>query len=272
MAWQIVVCGSLAPDPLQNLTPQLNPPGLAHEALLPMILDPFAAHALYEAANLAKTAGNGSKVYLVSLGPKAKLQQLMMNVAQKVPFELVAVNCAASLLAEPNLVAAELAKAIKNIPDFDLNKLILFGGQASATRDAGIVLPLVAQHLGISEQFFKVDFCQAKDATPGAEVFTIKERLAKGAYQVAEVKGLPFACTWATGNLPTPPNNPQIGMQNMRQIMPALMKALPVSLDAASPIQDLVLPTTKRQAKVVQDMPLETMAEEIATWLKENNK
>ena len=269
MAWQIVVCGSLAPDPLQNLTPQLNPPGLAHEALLPMILDPFAAHALYEAANLAKT--NNSKVYLVALGPKAKLQQLMMNVAQKVPFELVAANCNASLLAEPTLVAAQLTKPIQNIPGLDLKRLLLFGGQASASRDAGIVLPLVAQALGISEQFFKVDVCQIKDATAGAEVFTIKERLAKGAYRVSEVKGLPLACTWATGNLPTPPNNPQIGMQNMRQIMPALMKAALVTLSANSPLQDLVLPTTKRQAQVIQDRPLEEMAAQIATWLKENN-
>ena len=34
----------------------------------------------------------GSKVWLVSLGPKAKLQQVMMTVAQKVPFELVALD------------------------------------------------------------------------------------------------------------------------------------------------------------------------------------
>ena len=35
---------------------------------------------------------------------------------------------------------------------------------------------------------------------------------------------------WATGNLPEPPNNPQIGMTNMRSIMPALQKAKPIKI------------------------------------------
>ena len=269
MAWQIVVCGSLVPDPLQTLSPQLNPPGLAHEAVLPMILDPFAAHALYEAANLAKA--HGGKVYLVALGPKAKLQQLMMNVAQKVPFELVAINSNASLMADSMAVAQALAQAIKNIPGLDLNQLLLFGGQASATRDAGVVLPLVAELLGIGEQFFKVDACTVENATPGSEVFTIKERLPSGEYEISEVKNLPFACAWATGDLPTPPNNPQIGMQNMRQIMPALMKAPTVEIKDFPEIQELILPTAKRTAKIISDQPLDAMAAEIAIWLREHN-
>ena len=79
----IVVCGSLVPDPLQTLEPVQTPqgPGLKNEQMLPSVLDPWAACALYEAAALAK-ARPGSKVTLVALGPKAKLQQLMMTVAQ----------------------------------------------------------------------------------------------------------------------------------------------------------------------------------------------
>ena len=80
----IIVCGSLVPDPLQTLEPVETPqgPGLKNEQMLPSVLDPWAACALYEAAALAK-ARAGSKVTLVALGPKAKLQQLMMTVAQK---------------------------------------------------------------------------------------------------------------------------------------------------------------------------------------------
>ena len=72
----IVVCGSLVPDPLQTLEPVQTPqgPGLKNEQMLPSVLDPWAACALYEAAALAKTRP-GSKVTLVALGPKAKLQQ-----------------------------------------------------------------------------------------------------------------------------------------------------------------------------------------------------
>ena len=91
--YHIVVCGSVVPDPLQTLAPIEGPtgPALKNELMLPAVLDPWAGHALYEAAHLAKSAP-GSRVWLVSLGPKAKLQQLMMNIAQKVSFELVVLD------------------------------------------------------------------------------------------------------------------------------------------------------------------------------------
>ena len=57
IAYQIVVCGSIVPDPLQTLEPVTGPtgPALKNEMMLPAVLDPWASHALYEAANLAKT-------------------------------------------------------------------------------------------------------------------------------------------------------------------------------------------------------------------------
>src|SRR4051812_38012894 len=90
MSFQIVVCGRIVPGPLQTLEPVTAPggPALKNEMMLPAVLDPWARHALFEAARLAGQHA-GSKVWLVSLGPKAKLQQVMMTVAQKVPFELV---------------------------------------------------------------------------------------------------------------------------------------------------------------------------------------
>ena len=91
----IVVCAGIVPDPLQTLEPITGPngPGLKNEMVLPAVLDPWAASALYEAAALA-SKNPGSKLWLVSLGPKAKLQQVMMTVAQKVAFELVPIRCA----------------------------------------------------------------------------------------------------------------------------------------------------------------------------------
>jgi len=43
--------------------------------MLPAILDPWASHALYEAANLVKTAP-AARSGLSASGPKAKLQQV----------------------------------------------------------------------------------------------------------------------------------------------------------------------------------------------------
>ena len=117
IAYQIIVCGSIVPDPLQTLEPVTGPagPALKNEMMLPAVLDPWASHALYEAANLTKNSP-GSKVWLVSLGPKAKLQQVMMTVAQKVPFELVALDGPASGFTEAAEVAAALAEAISGHP------------------------------------------------------------------------------------------------------------------------------------------------------------
>ena len=135
--FQIVVCGSIVPDPLQTLEPisGASGPALKNEMMLPAILDPWAAHALYEAGNLARQVP-GSKVYLVSLGPKAKLQQVMMSVGQKVPFELVAVDGPASGFTDAEQVASALALAINGIPGIDKSRLYFSedGNQPLAVR------------------------------------------------------------------------------------------------------------------------------------------
>ena len=259
----IVVCGSLVPDPLQTLEPVQTPqgPGLKNEQMLPSVLDPWAACALYEAAALAK-ARPGSKVTLVALGPKAKLQQLMMTVAQKVPLDLVAVNAPAGGFTDAKETALELAKAIKSIPvapDF------IFGGCASASRDAGVTLQFVAESLGVTEFFNAVDELKMSED----DSFSVKERIEGGKYLVSTCSGLPAAIGWATGSLPEPPNNPQTGMMNMRGIMPALMKA-PVANVGTGGIawQKAEVPASKRDTVVKKDMSVEDIAKEIVEWVK----
>src|SRR6476660_4047963 len=157
-AYHIVVCAGIVPDPLQTLEPVTAPtgPGLKNEMMLPAVLDPWAGHALYEAANLAAHA-TGSKVWLVSAAPKAKLQQVMMNVAQKAAFELVPVDVPANGFADAHPVSKLLASAIESIPGLDRSRLLLFGGWESASRGAGVTMQLVAEQLGILDQFQGVD-------------------------------------------------------------------------------------------------------------------
>jgi len=263
--FHIVVCGTLVPDPLQSLIPMQGPtgPALKNEMMLPSVLDPWAGHALYEAANLAKN-NPGSKVWLVSLGPKAKLQQLMMSVAQKVPFELVALDGPASGFTDPYEVATALAGAIEKIPDLDRSRLLLFGGCASASRDAGITMQMVGEKLGITEQFLGVDELKIE-----GDSFRILERIEGGRYQVSLCSGAPAVLGWATGNLPEPPNNPQVGMANMRTIMPSLQKAQPAPVAAAGVTYDAVsLPEQRRETRIVKDTSVEDIAREIVEWLK----
>ena len=265
--FHIVVCGSLVPDPLQTLEPVTGPdgaPALKNEMMLPAVLDPWAGHALYEAAHLAASTP-GSKVWLVSLGPKARLQQLMMTIAQKVPFELVALDGPAGGFTDSFEVAATLAAAIEGIDGLDRERLLLFGGCASASRDAGATVQMVGERLGLTDQFLAVDELRVQE--DGA--LRILERVEGGQYQVSTCPGPPAALAWATGRLPEPPNNPQVGMANMRTIMPALQKAGPVQLTGAGlTFTEVGIPEQRRETRVVSDMPAEEIAREIVEWIR----
>jgi electron transfer flavoprotein beta subunit len=239
-------------------------PALKNEMMLPAVLDPWASHALYEAANLAKNAP-GSKVWLVSLGPKAKLQQVMMSVAQKVPFELVALDGPASGFTEAAEVAAALAEAIAAIPALDKSRLLLFGGWESASRGAGATMQMVGERLGIMDQFQGVD--ELKVNADGS--LEILERIEGGRHQVSKCAGPPALLGWATGNLPEPKNNPQIGMANMRTVMPALQKARPAKLGGEGlTFVSVALPKQIRATKIVKDKSAGEIAQEIVEWIK----
>ncbi|MGO8700094.1 MAG: electron transfer flavoprotein subunit beta/FixA family protein [Limisphaerales bacterium] len=266
IAYQIVVCAGIVPDPLQTLEPIATPtgPALKNELMLPAILDPWASHALYEAANLAKNAP-GSKVWLVSLGPKAKLQQVMMTVAQKVPFELVALDGPASGFCDAAEVASALAGAIQAIAGLDKSRLLIFGGWESASRGAGATLQMLGERLGILDQFQGVD--ELKIGGDGS--LEILERIEGGRHQVSKCAGPPALLGWATGNLPEPKNNPQVGMANMRSAMPALQKAKPTKLSADGlKFVSVTLPKQARETRIVKDAAPEDIAREIVEWIK----
>ena len=263
--YQIVVCGSVVPDPLQTLEPVASPagPALKNEMMLPAWLDPWAGHALYEAANLA-AKNPGSKVWLVALGPKAKLQQAMMTLAQKVPFELVALDGSASGFTDATETAAALAEAIQAISGIDRSRLLVFGGWESASRGAGATMQIVGEILGITDQFQGVDGVGA--GVDGS--LRIIERIEGGRHQVSICEAPPALLGWATGNLPEPRNNPQVGMANMRAIMPALQKAKPAKIGAEGvTFHSVALPKQARDTKVVKDLPPDQIAAEIADWI-----
>jgi len=266
--FQIVVCAGIVPDPLQTLEPAMGPggPGLKNEMMLPAILDPWASHALFEAAHLARNTP-GSKVWLVSLSPRAKLQQVMMTMAQKVPFELVVIDGPASGFTEAGEVAAALAGEIQAIPGLDRSRLLVFGGWESASRGAGVTLQGVGEILEIPDQFQGVD--ELKVMEDGS--LRILERVEEGKHQVSICQGPPLLLGWATGTLPEPPNNPQIGMMNMRSIMPSLARARPgkVSTGGVS-FLDVSLPKERRETRVVKDMPADEIAREIVAWISKD--
>jgi len=261
----IVVCGSIVPDPLQTLEPITTPtgPGLKNDLMLPAVFDPWAAHALFEAANLVKQFP-GSRLWLVSMGPKAKLQQVMMTIAQKVPFELVAIDGPAHGFTDAHETAALLADAIAAIPDLDRSSLLLFGGWESASRGAGVTLQIVGERLGITDQFQGVDQITLSDNGS----FEVMERVEGGKHLVSHCAGTPALLGWATGNLGEPRNDPQVGMKNMRVVMPALQKAKQATLSAEGlTYLQVQLPQQQRQTRIVKNMPADEIAAEIVEWI-----
>jgi electron transfer flavoprotein beta subunit len=266
MSFHIVVCGSVVPDPLQTLEPVVTAggPALKNELMLPAVLDPWAAHALYEAAQLARNTP-GSRVWLVSIGPKAKLQQVMLTVAQKVPFQLVALDGPAGGFTEAAEVAALLADAISAIQGLERSRLLVFGGWESASRCAGSTMQIVGERLGIVDQFQGVD----KLTVCGDGSLQVLERVEGGNHQVSVCQGPPAVLGWATGSLSEPPNNPQVGVVNMRTIMPALQRATPVKVGAEGvTFASVGLPAQRRETRIVKDLPVEEIAREIVAWIR----
>ena len=264
--FHIVVCGGLVPDPLQTLEPITGPTGpvLKNEAMLPAILDPWAASALYEAAALAK-ANAGSKVWLVCAAPKPKIQQVMMALAQKAAFELVPVDAPAGGFTDAAECAQALFEAVQSIAGLDKSRLLLFGGWESASRGAGATLAMLGEKLGLTEQFQGVDQLKV-NADDSMEIL---ERVEGGKHQVSTLSAPPAVVGWATGSLAEPPNNPQVGMANMRTLMPALQKAKPAKLAGEGlTFQSVVLPKQRRETKVIKDMSVEQIAKEIMEWIK----
>ncbi len=261
---QIVVCAGIVPDPLQTLEPATSPsgPAIKNEMVLPAVLDPWAASALYEAAALA--AKNPSKLYLVSLGPKAKLQLVMMTVAQKVAFELVPIDGPIGGFPDAHSTSAILADTIAAIPGLDRTRLLVFGGWESASRGAGVTLQLVGERLGITDQFQGVDAITLRD--DGS--FEVLERVEGGKHQVSICAGPPAVLGWATGNLPEPRNNPQIGMSNMRTMMPALQRAKTAALDSTTlRYVSVSLPKQQRETRIEKNMTPDSIAAELVAWI-----
>ncbi len=120
-----------------------------------------------------------------------------MSVAQKVSFELVAVDGPIGGFPDAQATAAVLAETISAIPGLERERLLVFGGWESATRGAGVTLQLVGERLGIADQFQGVDQIDVRE--DGS--FEVLERVEGGKHQVSVCAGAPAVLGWATGNL-----------------------------------------------------------------------
>jgi electron transfer flavoprotein beta subunit len=126
-------------------------------------------------------------------------------------------------------------------------------------------MQMVGELLGIRDQFLAVDELTVQE--DGS--LQVLERIEGGRYLASNVQGPPAVVAWATGKLPEPPNNPQVGMQNMRTILPALQKARPAALDGADlRFREVAIPQQRRETRIVKDTPVDEIAREIVDWIR----
>jgi electron transfer flavoprotein beta subunit len=118
----------------------------------------------------------------------------------------------------------------------------------------------------MTEQFQGVDQVTVL-ADGGLEIL---ERVEGGKHQVSVCGAPPAVLGWATGHLPEPKNNPQVGMANMSTVMPALQraKAAPIA-NTGLCFASVTLPKQQRETRVVKNMPAEEIARELAAWIGE---
>jgi len=97
----------------------------------------------------------------------------------------------------------------------------------------------------------------------------ILERQEGGSHQVSICAGPPALLGWATGNLPEPKNNPQVGMMNMRGVMPALQKAKPIKTTSEGlSFVSVTLPKQLRETRILKDKTADEVAQEIVQWIR----
>ncbi len=128
-----------------------------------------------------------------------------------------------------------------------------------------MTMQIVGELLGIVDQFQGVD---ELEVGPDGSL-RILERIEGGKHQVSKCAGPPALLGWATGNLPEPKSNPQVGMANMRTAMPALQKAKAVKLAGEGlSFSSVALPKQLRETRIVKDKSADEIAKEIVEWIK----
>jgi electron transfer flavoprotein beta subunit len=126
-------------------------------------------------------------------------------------------------------------------------------------------MQIVGERLGIVDQFQGVD--ELKVNPDGS--LEILERVEGGKHQISKCAGPLALLGWATGNLPEPKNNPQVGMLNMRTVMPALQKAKPTRLVGEGlSFASVSLPKQLRETRIVKDKSPDEIAGEIVEWIR----
>ena len=189
-----------------------------------------------------------------------------MTIAQKVPFELVALDGPASGFSDSFETAAALAAAIDAIPGLDRSRLLIFGGWESASRGAGSTMQMVGERLGITEQFQGVDQIYRRE--DGS--FEVLERVEGGRHQRSGLRRASGSAWLGHGPFAGTAQQPagrhveyarHYARSATRQAVAD--RRTPGWLRLCEPAE------TAAETRMVKDMPADEIAREIVAWMGE---
>ena len=190
--------------------------------MLPAVLDPWAGHALFEAAHLAQKSP-GQQGLAGQPGPQGQAAAGDDDRRAEGPLR-------AGGAGRPGLRIHRLVRdrggagrsASRPSPGWTARACWCSAAGNRLRAAPGATMQMVGERLGITDQFQGVDRAHRREPTA-----------AWRSWSASRAGGTRFRCAparrrcWAgpPGNLPEPRNNPQVGMANMRTVMPALQKA-----------------------------------------------
>ena len=237
-------------------------PGIKNEMLLPAVLDPWAACALYEAATGCDSSGQQGLAGLAR--PQGQAAATDDDRGAEDEFRAGRHRRTDRRLLRWARNRCRAGRCDRRNPRVGSVKAAALWRMGVCARGAGITLQIVGERLGIMDQFQGVD----RIDRARRRLFEVLERVEGGKHQVSICAGAPAVFGWATGNLPEPRNNPQVGMANMRTIMPALQKAKTAALETNSlSYISVSLPSQQRTTRVVKDLTADEIARELIDWI-----
>ena len=241
--------------------------------MLPAVLDPWAGHALFEAARLAQSAP-GSKVWLVSLGAKAKLQQVMMSGgAEGAAIELVALDGPASGFRRfVRDGGGTGGRYRRHRGDWIARGCCCSAaGNRYVARHAGSTLQMVGERLGIPEHFQGVDQSTVL-ADGGLEILERKGGGAASTRPASVCAALRRRC-WAGRPWDSPGAEKQsAGGDGEHAHGECRRYSAPKRRRSRMPAcasLSVTLPKQQRETRIVKNMPAEEIARELAAWMGE---
>lgn len=223
------------------------------------IMNPYDEFALEEALKI-KTIIPGSQIYAITLGPKARCQDVLRTALAIGADEGVVVDAPENI--DTFVAARGLAQAIQKIG----NPAIVYTGKLSIDDNASAVSQMIAEHLKIPHAtvISKIDY--------QGESVVVEREIEGGAKEVIELKRPCLLGANKGLNTPRYASLPGIMKAKKKTLQEFTLQQLDVSPDESKTVaQGFELPPERASARLLSGGPAQ-QAKELVQLLRQESK